>query len=203
MKNIFLKTVLLATLFLGVATSCVNDDDFEIPALRPIIYSEDFNEIDYNMNFDYADWTNFAEAGTKMWIEREYQNDGYIQFSSYGSGEASNIGWAISPALDMDAFTGEVLTFKSATNFVDNPSNKLEVFVSSDYDGTNVLAATWIQLNAIVANDTTNGYTYVSSGNIDLSSYTGTLHLAFKVTGNGTSLDGLFQVDKIKIYSSN
>jgi hypothetical protein len=203
MKNIFLKTVLLATLFLGVATSCVNDDDFVIPALRPIIYSEDFNEIDYNMNFDYADWTNFAETGTKKWIEREFRDDGYIQFSSYGSGEASNIGWAISPALDMDAFTGEVLTFKSATNFVDNPSNKLEVFVSSDYDGTNVLAATWIQLNAIVANDTTNGYTYVSSGNIDLSSYTGTLHLAFKVTGNGTSLDGLFQVDKIKIYSSN
>jgi hypothetical protein len=203
MKNNFLKTVLLATLFLGVATSCVNDDDFVIPALRPIIYSEDFNEIDYNMNFDYADWTNFAETGTKKWIEREFRDDGYIQFSSYGSGEASNIGWAISPALDMDAFTGEVLTFKSASNFVDNPSNKLEVFVSSDYDGTNVLAATWVQINATVADDTTNGYTYVSSGNIDLSSYTGTLHLAFKVTGNGTSLDGLFQVDKIKIYSSN
>lgn len=203
MKNNFLKTVLLATLFLGVATSCVNDDDFVIPALRPIIYSEDFNEIDYNMNFDYADWTNFAETGTKKWIEREFRDDGYIQFSSYGSGEASNIGWAISPALDMDAFTGEVLTFKSASNFVDNPSNKLEVFVSSDYDGTNVLAATWVQINATVADDTTNGYTYVSSGNIDLSSYTGTLHLAFKVTGNGTSLDGLFQVDKITIYSSN
>lgn len=203
MKNKFLKTALLATLFLGVATSCVNDDDFEIPKLRPVIYSEDFNEIDYNMNFDYADWTNFAEAGTKLWIEREYQDDGYIQFSSYISGEASNIGWAISPAIDMDAFTGEVLSFQSATNFVDNPANKLEVFVSSDYDGTNVLAATWTQLDAVVADETTNGYTYIPSGNIDLSSYTGTLHIAFKVTGNGSTLDGLFQVDKIKIYSSN
>lgn len=203
MKNKFLKTALLATLFLGVATSCVNDDDFEIPKLRPVIYSEDFNEIDYNMNFDYADWTNFAEAGTKLWIEREYQDDGYIQFRSYNSGEASNIGWAISPAIDMDAFTGEVLSFQSATNFVDNPANKLEVFVSSDYDGTNVLAATWTQLDAVVADETTNGYTYIPSGNIDLSSYTGTLHIAFKVTGNGSTLDGLFQVDKIKIYSSN
>lgn len=193
MKNKFLKTALLATLFLGVATSCVNDDDFEIPKLRPVIYSEDFNEIDYNMNFDYADWTNFAEAGTKLWIEREYQDDGYIQFRSYNSGEASNIGWAISPAIDMDAFTGEVLSFQSATNFVDNPANKLEVFVSSDYDGTNVLAATWTQLDAVVADETTNGYTYIPSGNIDLSSYTGTLHIAFKVTGNGSTLDGLFQ----------
>lgn len=203
MKNKFLKTVLLATLFLGVASSCVNDDDFEIPNLRPVIYSENFNEINFNMTFDYADWTNFAEAGTKLWIEREFNDDGYIQFSSFGSGEASNIGWAISPGIDMDAFTDEILTFKSATNFVDNPANKLEVFVSSDYDGTNVLAATWEQVDAIVADETTNGYTYISSGNIDLSSYTGTLHIAFKVTGNGSSLDGLFQVDKITIYSSN
>ena len=75
MKNKFLKTVLLATLFLGVASSCVNDDDFEIPNLRPVIYSENFNEINFNMTFDYADWTNFAEAGTKLWIEREFNDD--------------------------------------------------------------------------------------------------------------------------------
>ena len=86
---------------------------------------------------------------------------------------------------------------------MDNPNNKLEVFISSDFDGTNVLSATWTRLDAVVADNTTNGYTYIPSGEIDLSAYTGTIHLAFKATGNGSSLDGLFQVDKIKIYSSN
>jgi hypothetical protein len=202
MKKIF-KNIFLLSFALVTTTSCVSDDDFEIPTLRPIIYSENFDEIDFNMDFDYAGWTNYAEAGNKVWIERDFRDDGYIQFSSFGSGDASNIGWAISPAIDMDAFTGEVLTFMSATNFVDNSANKLEVFVSSDYDGSDVLGATWEQINATVADETTNDYTYIPSGNIDLSSYTGTLHIAFKVTGNGTSLDGLFQVDKITIYSSN
>lgn len=203
MKNNFLKSIFLLVTTAVTLTSCVGDDDYVIPTLRPVIFSEDFNEINFNQNFDYADWTNFAEAGTRLWTEREFNDDGYIQFSSFGSGQASNIGWAITPAINMDENTGEILTFQSASNFVDNPNNKLEVFISTNFDGTNVLAATWTPINARVADNTTNNYTYIPSGNIDLSSYTGNIHIAFKVTGNSTTLDGLFQVDKIKIYSSN
>jgi hypothetical protein len=204
MKNI-IKPLFMLTLTLGVFTSCVKDDDFVIAPFKPLIFSEDFpeEEIDYNATFDFAGWTNFAETGTKLWIERDYDNDGYIQFSSFGSGQASNIGWVITPGINLDNTTSEVFTFESASNFVDNASNKLEVFISSDFDGTNVLAATWTPLTATVADNTTNSYTYIPSGEIDLSSYTGNVHIAFKVTGNGTTLDGLFQVDKIKIYSTN
>ena len=202
MKNTFFKSVYLVITAI-VLSSCVGEDDFTIPTLKPVIFSEDFNEINFNENFDYTGWVNFAEAGTRLWTERDFNDDGYIQFSSYGSGQTSNIGWAITPAINMDENIGEVLTFQSASNFVDNPANKLEVFISSDFDGTNVLAATWVPLNATVADNTTNGYTYIPSGDIDLSAYTGNIHIAFKATGNSTSLDGLFQVDKIKIYSSN
>lgn len=203
MKNNFLKSIFLLALSTSALTSCVGDDDYVIPTLRPVIFAEDFNEINFNQNFDYAGWTNFAEAGTRLWTERDFNDDGYIQFSSFGSGQSSNIGWAITPAINMDENTGEILTFQSASNFVDNPNNKLEVFISTNFDGTNVLAATWTPINARVADNTTNNYTYIPSGNIDLSSYTGNIHIAFKVTGNSTTLDGLFQVDKIKIYSSN
>lgn len=202
MKNIFKKLLLLSITLITI-TSCVKEDDFGIPTLRPVIYKEDFNEIDFNMNFDYTGWTNFSEAGTKKWIEREFNNDGYIQFSSYLSNEPSNIGWAITPVIDLGGFTNAKLSFQSASNFIDNAGNKLEVFVSSDFDGTDVLGATWTPLNATVADNTTNGYTYIPSGEIDLSAYQEAIHIAFKVTGNGTTLDGLFQVDKIKIYSLN
>lgn len=203
MKNKFIKSLFFLSLSLGVFTSCVSEDEFDIPNIIPVLFSEDFNEIDFNEVLDYPNWTNFAEAGTKLWIERDFNDDGYAQFSSFQSGNASNIGWLISPGINMDATEGEILTFQSASNFVDNPANKLEVFVSTDYDGTNVLAATWIPLDATVADNTTNGYTYIPSGQIDLSSYSGTLHIAFKVTGNTTTLDGLFQVDKIKVFTLN
>lgn len=193
----------LALFTFSMVVSC--SDDTEIAPFKPLIFSEDFPEaeINYNATFDFEGWTNFAEAGTKLWIERDFNNDGYIQFSSFGSGQASNIGWAITPAITLPQDANAVLSFSSATNFVDNPANKLEVFISTDYNGTDVLAATWTQLNAVVADNTTNGYVYIPSGEISLADYSGTVHIAFKATGNGTTLDGLFQVDKIKVYSNN
>jgi hypothetical protein len=203
MKNIFLK-ITFAVFTLGTLSSC-NEEETDIPTVRPLLFNEDFPEadIDFNADFDFAGWTNFNQAGSKKWIERDFSGSGYIQFSSFGSGNLSNIGWAITPAINMDATTNEVFTFNSASNFVSDASNKLEVLISTNYDGTNVLAATWTPLSAVVANQTTNNYTYIPSGEIDLSSYSGNVHIAFKVTGSGTdtNLDGLFQVDDVKVYS--
>lgn len=205
MKTI-LKTILKtisAIFILSVVLSC--SDNTDIPPFKELIFSEDFPEpeINYNATFDFEGWSNFAETGTKLWIERDYNNDGYIQFSPYGSAQPSNIGWAITPTIIIADGANALLSFSSASNFVDNPDNKLEVFIAENFDGTNVLAATWLKLDAVVANNTTNNYTYIPSGEIDLSSFSGPIHIAFKVTGNGSTLDGLFQVDKVKVYSNN
>lgn len=200
MKN-SIKLILMFTCL--AAVSCSNETD--IAPFKPLIFSEDFPEpeINYNATFDFEGWTNFAETGSKLWIERDYNNDGYIQFSPYGSNQPSNIGWAITPEIQLGDGAGKIFAFESASNFVDNPDNKLQVYISSDFNGTDVLAATWTELDAVVADNTTNNYTYISSGEIDLSDYTGAVHFAFKVTGNGSTLDGLFQIDKIKVYSNN
>lgn len=200
MKKILKKTLLLS-FSVVLLTGCVNDDETAIPSLKVPFFSENFNEIDFNQVLDYENWTNFAEAGTKFWIEREFDDDGYAQFSSFMSGNASNIGWLISPSIDLTGLDNVKVSFQSASNFVSSANNKLEVFVSTDYDGTNVLAATWTKLDAVVADNTTNDYTYVPSGEIDLSNYTGQIHIAFKVTGSNT-LSGLFQVDKLNVYTS-
>lgn len=200
MKN-SIKLILMFTCL--AAVSCSNETD--IAPFKPLIFSEDFPEpeINFNATFDFEGWTNFAETGTKLWIERDYNNDGYIQFSPFGSNQPSNIGWAITPEIQLGDGAGKIFAFESASNFVDNPDNKLQVYISSDFNGTDVLAATWTELDAVVADNTTNNYTYISSGEIDLSDYAGAVHFAFKVTGNGSTLDGLFQIDKIKVYSNN
>lgn len=203
MKNIYklCLTLVASTMFL----SC--SEEAEIAPYKALIFSEGFSSdspyFNFNGNFDFPGWTNYAETGTRLWTEREFNDDGYIQFSTFGSGQASNIGWAITPAIDLDGAENVVLSFSSATNFVDNADNKLEVLISTDFDGTNVLGATWTTLEATVADQTTNGYVYIPSGEIDLSLYSGIIHIAFKVTGNGTTLDGLFQVDKVKVYENN
>ena len=127
MKNIFKSFLAIVTVSLAVSCS----DDTDIAPFKPLIFSEDFPEpdINYNATFDFEGWTNFAETGTKLWIERDYNNDGYIQFSSFGSSQSSNIGWAITPEITISEDANAVLSFSSASNFVDNPDNKLEVFI--------------------------------------------------------------------------
>ena len=204
MKNLY--KLALAVVFSAMAFSC--NDDTDLAPFNATIFSQGFSpddpEFNFNGTFDFTGWTNYAETGTKYWTERDFNDDGYIQFNPFGSAQTSNIGWAITPAIDLSDYSSVSLSFTSATNFVDNADNKLEVLISTNYDGTNVLAATWTTLEATVADETTNGYVYIPSGAVDISDFTGgTVHIAFRVTGNGTTLDGLFQVDKIKVYENN
>lgn len=204
MKNTIQKAVLVL-LGLVTFTSCVTEDDFSIPTIKPVLLIENFDEVDFNENLDYEGWINYAEAGSKLWIEREFNNDGYAQFSSYQSGDASNIGWLISPSIDLTSAENVVLNFESASNFVNNAGNKLEVLISNDFSGNeaDITSATWTVLEAELADNTTNNYTYIPSGDISLSAFTGMAHIAFRVTGNGNDQTGLFQVDKIKVLTLN
>lgn len=201
MKN-YIKLTLLLVFSLTLFLSCSKEEDFNIPPFKPLFFSESFpkDDIDFNQDFDFPGWINFAEAGTKKWIERDFAGSGYIQFSSFQSGNASNIGWAITPNIDLGTSGNAALSFKTASNFVSSPDNKIEVLISTDFDGTNVLAATWTPINATVANNTTNNYTYINSGEISLTDLTGNVNIAFRVKGNGTTQTGLFQVDDIKVY---
>ena len=169
------------------------------------IFEEDFQSATNNTNLDFAGWTNFSEAGSYMWREKTFSGNGYTEFSSYNSGSDENIGWLVTPSFDMDAQTNEFLNFKAAQHHLDSADNTLEVFVSSDYDGSDVLGATWISVAANLPSQANDWYDFVDSGLIDLSSYTGSLYVAFKFVGSGTdtSLDGGYQIDDFSIIATN
>ena len=165
------------------------------------LISEDFQSAIHNTNLDFPGWTNVAQEGAWVWRERVYSGNGYTEFSTYNSPDVVNIAWLISPGVDLDAQENEFLNFKMAQHHLQSDLNTAEVFVSTDYDGSNVLGATWIPVSANLPNQSNSWYQFVDSGLIDLSSYSGTLHVAFKVTGSGTdqTLDGAYQLDDFTI----
>jgi len=169
------------------------------------IFNEDFQTVTNNTDLDLTGWTNFAEEGGWVWREKTYDGNGYAEFSTYNSGDDVNIAWMITPGIDMDAQDNEFLNFKSAQHHLDSPENTLEIFVSTDYDGSNVLDATWEPISATIATQSNSWYDFVDSGLIDLSEYTGMLYVAFKVTGSGTDtqLDGAYQIDDVSIIATN
>jgi len=172
----------------------------DINDFTPVL-EEDFSSATNNTNLDIPGWTNFAEAGGRVWREKVYQGNGFTEFSAYNSGDASNIAWLVSPVMDMDAQTNEILSFKTSKHHLDSPQNTLEVFVSTDFDGTNVLTATWQPITANLVSMSDPNYDWINSGSVDLSTYTGNLYVAFKYTGSGTdtTLDGAFRVDDFSV----
>src|SRR5690554_82302 len=172
-----------------------------------VVMEEDFQTATDNTDLNLPGWTNYAEAGTRVWREKYWQGNGYTEFSPFGSGQASNIGWLVTPAIDMTGLSNGFLNFKSAQHHLDqdSPQNALQVFVSTDFDGTNVMNATWTQVPATLATSSNDWRVFVDSGLIDVSAYTGgTLYVAFKANGSDTlgQLSGSYMIDDVKILAN-
>jgi hypothetical protein len=167
---------------------------------------EDFEPQRNNRPIEIDGWTNYIEAGTQAWEGYSSTSSNAslgrsARFQSASSGDISNIGWLITPAIDLDAQDGESLRFKTSNSLAD--SSYMEVFYADDWDGTEagVTAATWrILTDAYVVKDTDSFAEWFSSGNVDLSCISGSIHIAFKYTGSGQStFDGVYELDDISV----
>ncbi|MBJ7879446.1 DUF5689 domain-containing protein [Gelidibacter salicanalis] len=168
------------------------------------LFKEDFESAKHNTNLNFKGWTNFAEAGTTKWREKNIEGNGYTEFGTFGTRSPVNIAWLITPRFNMDNNSNIYLNFRAAQHHLDSPNNSLEVLVSTNYNGTNVLTATWTPIEAAIPSQSNSWYEFVDSGLINLSLYKGTFHVAFKVTGSGTdtTMDGAYQIDDVLLLTS-
>jgi hypothetical protein len=124
----------------------------------------------------FGDWTTVSVLGDQEWGISSYGNPGNCAYmSGYDGQPYANEDWVISPAFNFDNYSQETFVFDNATKF-DGP--EMQLFVSTDYvdDPT---TATWTELDYTLS---TGDWEYVSSGEIDLSSYSGTVNIGFKYT---------------------
>jgi len=167
-------------------------------------FSENFETAVANTNISLAGWTNIVQKGSLYWKGSVYSGNGCAEYAISGTKVVSNVGWLISPEIDLDEYSSEILTFRAAQHHldVDSPLNALDVFISDSFDGLNVTSATWIPLKANLPTQATPWYQFIGSGGIDLSSYKGKVNIAFRYTGSGktATLDGAFQIDDVQIY---
>jgi hypothetical protein len=139
------------------------------------------------------------------WGIGSFDGSTYAVANGYGGSEAANT-WLITPALNFNDFEAETLTFRNAKNFDDGGLERgLQVKVSTDYNGSgNPEEFTWTDVSDRVENYSQGGYTYVSSGEVDLSDsqFQGdAVYVAFQYrssgTGGGTSEE--WQVDDVRV----
>ena len=203
MKIKFLKTMFLLALSASVLTSCVGDDDYAIPTVFSYAFNEGFETSatgsgSVEVPISLEGWVNYNATATRLWHARTFDDNIYAEFSSFYSATGTNdLAWLITPAIDLTASTGEMLSFTTKTRFANG--YPLTAFVSTDYDGTTagIATATWTPLTftAPTVNDV-----FVSSGAIDISEYeSDNVRIAFKYIGSKAGVTTTLQLDNIKI----
>lgn len=132
-----------------------------------------------------------------------------VDINGYSGGAQENEDWLISPPLNLSSFTNmPVLSFYSKGEY---SGPKLELFVSTDYDGFSApTTATWTALNGNFPTPPGGTVsTFTLSDNINLSAYKAfpKVYLAFKYTSSVSlgaarwTLDDIAVNDKTTIFS--
>ncbi len=207
MKNLY--KLCLAIVASTMAFSC--SDDAEIAPFKPVFFAENFEGIEDTGNNQYINlegWSNVSlNGGNEKW-EALYRSDSsqYAQLSAFGTGETNMNTWLISPAIDFDLTENEALIFSYKAGYYNGQA--LSVLVSTDYDGSNTAAginnATWTDLEVALPDYLTNGYplTFSLSEIIDLSGFSGNVHVAFRYIGSSSGVSSTYQLDNIKIFQN-
>lgn len=182
-----------------------SEEDVVMTGKRNVpFFAEDFQSVKNNVNFALPGWSNIVEKATKLWKSMVYAGNGYAEFNTTSTTAAENVAWLVSPKINITNYKNAVLSFRSAQHDLklDSPLNTLEVYVSTNFDGSNVTKAKWTKLDAKIPSLSTPSRAFISSGGIDLSSYSGNINIAFKYVGSGKdkTLNGAFMVDDIKIF---
>ena len=185
--SIFLLVFLTAQfVFVSLGTAQTND-------VVPIV-TADFEDDGFKQG-----WTIQAVQGHTYWAQTTYNGNSYMQISGYNATGPVIETYLISPKIDFDTYDNEVLTFKTKNGYYRGTT--LSVWVSTDYDANDAANATWRPLNAQIDERNNSGYgpTFIESGPVDLSTYSGIGHIAFKYLGNTTTLTTTYQIDDVVI----
>lgn len=153
-----------------------------LPGIRELLV-EDFEQQASGIVRDHG-WRTIAESGDQFFLINATQNNRYAEISAFATGKPVVVSWLISPPVNLSNSANEVLRFVTKDGY-DNGAT-LQVWVSENYDGTHApWTARWKPVRALVAKGSASSINpgWVSSGDISLSAFSGTVHIAFRYEG--------------------
>ena len=137
-------------------------------------------------------WTQVSVAGDSTWRISQYNSNHFAYMNAYN--DVANEDWLISPAFNVNEINNPILTFRTARKY-NGP--EIEVYFSSDYNGSTPATATWQPLTCTLS--TGNNWIWAESGNINLSGFSGTnCYIAFKYTSTDSQAAG-WEIDDITL----
>lgn len=143
--------------------------------------NETFSSVPNNIDIALPGWANIAVKGARLWRAQVFSGNTYAQATSFNDTANEMEAWLITPAIDLSE--AKKLTFESAYAFWVHDG--LSVWISSDFNGTDVTGANWTQLTPTLAKQTDPEHEFIASGDVDLSGFSGSVRIGFRYIGSG------------------
>ncbi len=162
------------------------------------VLDEKFDATSSNVDIDLGGWINVAVQGTRYWRGSSFSGNKFASATAFGTTnpDAVNETWLITPPLDLK--TQKTLTFNSSSGYYKHDG--LTVWVSTNFNGSNLGSATWTELTFAKPAPNASGYTdFVPSGNISLPISTSKGYVAFKYIGDKTTNTTTWRFDDVKV----
>lgn len=163
-----------------------------------VIFEENFNSVTTTNKLSSMGWTNInVNGGAKRFELGNLSGNKYVRISAYNTQEAPLETWLVTPAIDLDKSTGEILSFELLASY-DNASI-LEVYVSTQFTG-NPLTTSWrlVDANIPVGPSSQYGKNYKKT-EIDVSCLAGEMYLAFRYLGAAPDKTTTYDIDNIRV----
>jgi hypothetical protein len=173
-----------------------------------------------------TDWQNNSEVGAKKFDARIFNSNKYANLSGFGTNNGDIKTWLVTKGINLDATINETLTFETKQDFYMSSTtgggfpvpSDLQILISNNYTGIGnpwASEVTWTDVTAqatLSPGSTTSNYPtlFTASGAINLSSYSGTIYIAFKYSGFDntatTAVPGdktsAWEIDNIKVVGN-
>lgn len=164
--------------------------------------NEDFSTVQSNKDIALKDWKLFAVKGDRNWQGKEFTDkesgttNQYAQASAHNGKAEDYEYWLVTPPVNADGLKEKTLTFKTAQAYWQDTSS-LKLFVLQNKDGKTTRTEI---TTAKLAGKDDKQYTFVESGNVDLSAYKGTIYIAWQyIAKGGASNSTTFQIDDVVV----
>jgi len=163
--------------------------------------SQNFTGFTADQTIYISGWQNIAQTGGRTWIAKTFSGNTYAQASGFSSGLTSMVSWFITPPIILS--TQKVLTFQTQMDYwAHGTEEPLEVFYSTDYDGTHLATATWIKLSPTLPTSSSPTRTFINSGNVSLPVINGkNAVIGFRYTGSDAKSTTI-RIDDISVTAA-
>ncbi len=176
--------------------------DGSLESEQKIIFYEDFDTMKNTKDLGGMGWSNInVNFGNGKFKKRSKNGNVYMQVSAYNSEENYMEVWLISPKINLENSSNEVLTFKTRSTF--ETGTILTVWVSTDFND-NIQNATWRQLDVSISKGSkgSENSEFVSSGKVSLDCLQGNIQIAFKYQGSDPDKTTTYDIDHVLIQGN-